>query len=877
MARFLQCVAVVLAGVLTLRLLPVAVGQPAGDRVLILAAYQPGHFWQQSEVDGAIARLKHARKGIQIDVEYLDLIRSVGSEQQERIIPPLLKKHRPDSWRVVLLLDQYGLEFGLKHRRTLFPSAAVVFCGVEEFSLETAAANPFVTGVIEKVDPAANAALALALQPDLKRIVVVSGDAAGQSHVDEINATLPFQGAKPEVELFKDFNSQELYGYLDAMPTNCAIVFSGFTQSQIYIQELQRWTHVPLYALHWPTYKGLGMGGVMIDATYQGEDAADMVLKILDGAAPSSIPIKREPRFRTVIDYQMLQRFGIPESRLPAGCEVLNRPEPIWKSHRKTVLTTAGAFAVLSVSVFGLALILGQKHRAEQALKRSERRFRHLVENSDDMIVELDPAGRIGYASPNSMRRLGYEPAQLQGRTLDEFGHPGEIEKRARALPAPGIHRLRLKHREGGWRWMEFSVRAPDSDSGTRVTVAVLRDVTDRVLADEAQKETERHMRQAEKMQALGTLAGGIAHDFNNLLTPIIGHVSLLQERLGDPVSRDSVHEIHEAATRAGNIVKGILTFGRAGADVHVPVRLAAVIEDAKRLLRSSLPSAIFIETRAAVSLPAVLADRTRIEQLLLNLGQNAAHAMPDGGHLIIALEAETADADFAAKHPPLKPGRKVVLSVIDTGCGMDAETARHVFEPFFTTKPPGKGTGLGLSIVFGIVRDHDAAIAFDSTPGKGTCFRIYFEPVALDSVSPEPAPASQRRGDGEHILVVDDEPSVGRVGQAMLDRLGYQAELVSGPQEALSRLEDTSRPRIDLVLSDLNMPAMSGVQMLEIIRQRHPGVRVILTSGQGADSVSGDFDAFLAKPFSFDLLAATVAAGLREQTPSSGRCEPSA
>lgn len=867
MARVFQFVMLGLLAVLMPWFSPAALARPDNDRVLVLASYQPGHFWQQGEVDGAVGRLRKARTDLRIDVEYLDLVRFGGPERHERIVPALLKKYGPDVWKVVLLLDQSGLDFGLKYRPALFPNAAFVFCGVEDFSPEKVAANPFVTGVIEKVDPAANARLALTLQPGLKRLVVISGDSGGLAHVDEINAVLPFQGAKPEVELFKDFNSQELYGYLDAMPDGCAIVFSGFSQSQIYIRELQRWTRVPLYALHWPTYNGLGMGGVMIDATFQGEDAADMALQILEGASPASIPVKRAPRFRTVVDSRMLQKFGIPESRIPEGCEVLNRPAPLWKSHRKTVLATGGALGFLAASVFGLVLILGQKHRAEQALKRSERRFRHLVEDSDDMIVELDRSARIGYASPNSMRWLGYEPARLQGSLLDDLGHPAEIEKRARILSVPGIHRLRLKHRDGSWRWMEFSIRAPDSDLESPVTVAVLRDVTDRVEAEEAQKETERQMRQAEKMRALGTLAGGIAHDFNNLLTPILGHASLLEDRATDPVARESAREIQAAATRAGNIVKGILTFGRAGAEVHVPVHLGAVIDDARRLLRSSLPSAVFIETRAPAGLPAILADSTRIEQLLLNLGQNAAHAMPDGGRLTITADTENVGADFATRHPPLRPGTKVVLSVTDTGCGMDAETARHVFEPFFTTKPPGKGTGLGLSIVFGIVRDHDAAITFDTAPGKGTAFRIYFEPVAAEPAAETPAQPSKLRGKGESILVLDDEPSVGRVGQAMLRRLGYQAELVLAPEELLARLSEPSRPSVALVISDLNMPGMNGVQLLQVLRQRHPEIPVVLTTGQSSESITADFDGFLPKPYSIEDLGAIVFDCLYGQT----------
>jgi PAS domain S-box-containing protein len=834
--------------------------EAAEDRVLILASYHPGHFWQQVEVDGAVARLRRDRSDLPVDVEYLDLARFASPEQRERVAPALLAKYGADKWRVVLLLDQQGLDFGLRHRQSLFPGATAVFCGAEVFTAETAAANPWVTGVIERVDPVANARLALTLQPNLGRIVVVSGDIGGAAHVEAVKAILPFRGAQPQVELFSGFNAQELFNYLETMPRDSAIIFSGFSRAQDYISEIQGRTRVPIYPLHWPTYKGLGMGGVMVDATFQGEDAAGMVLRILKGATPASIPVQREPRFRSVVDYRMLQKFGVPESRVPQDCEVRNRPESIWQAHRRAVLVTVAVFGVMTALIFGLALVLRQKQRAERALVQSERRFRHLVENSDDMVVELDPSGRIGYVSPNSRRWLGFDQAELLGRLLGEFAHPDETPAAGTIFPKQGAHRHRLKHRDGSWRWMESSVRESASGAGGSVSVVVLRDVTQRVAAEEAQMEMEGRMRQAEKMQALGTLAGGIAHDFNNLLTPIVGHATLLADSARDPDSKESAREILHAATRASDIVKGILTFGRVGANARTPLDLAAVVEESRRLLRSSLPSSIAIEAKCETGLPLVLANRTCIGQVLLNLGQNGAHAMPEGGTLVITLEGREVDAEFARLHPPLRPGRKVVLSVMDSGSGMDEATVKRIFEPFFTTKPPGRGTGLGLSVVFGIVQDHEAAITVESTVGKGACFRIYFDSASKDAIAAGPVDQALKRGHGELVLVVDDEPAIGRVGMIMLQKLGYQSELAPDPAAALKRLADTSLRTVDLVLSDLNMPGMSGRQMLKIIRERHPGQRVILTSGNAPESLSEDgFNGFLPKPYSMQSLAQAV------------------
>ena len=374
-------------------------------------------------------------------------------------------------------------------------------------------------------------------------------------------------------------------------------------------------------------------------------------------------------------------------------------------------------------------------------------------------------------------------------------------------------------------------------------------------------------------MESLGTLAGGIAHDFNNLLTPILGHTSLLAETARDPDSAESIQEITVAANRAADLVRSILTFSRAGPNRLEPTGLPSLVEESRKLLRASLPAAIRLETRVGPDVPAVLADRTRIQQILLNLGHNAAHAMADGGTITISLTLGAVDAEFATLHPPLNPGPKVILEVADTGTGMDPATLQRIFDPFYTTKPPGKGTGLGLSVVLGIVQDHLAAITVDSRPDAGTRFRIYFEPTdTLPDSTPVPAekPTSTR---GERILLVDDETAVGHVGAAMLRQLGYHCEVHTDPRQALARVQETTSSPFDLVITDLSMPHINGLLLAEQILALHPFQRIILASGLtgslGPDVVTRKgIAAILQKPYGLTALATVVARVLAQPAP---------
>jgi PAS domain S-box-containing protein len=346
-------------------------------------------------------------------------------------------------------------------------------------------------------------------------------------------------------------------------------------------------------------------------------------------------------------------------------------------------------------------------------------------------------------------------------------------------------------------------------------------------------QQLEEQLRQAQKMEAIGTLAGGVAHDFNNILTVIIGYTELLKLSLADrPEFNEELDAVAKAGARAKDLVKQILTFSRQEHAQRETLQLAPVVEEAMKFLRATIPSTIEIRSRVAADVPAVLADPTEIHQIVMNLGTNAWHAMKDrSGKLDVELESFVVDRELAAHTPQLREGRYARLSVSDTGKGMESATLSRIFEPFFTTKVVGEGTGLGLSVVHGIVQGHDGAITVDSTPGVGTTFRLYFPADLSEELTADIQATAIPIGAGERVLYVDDEAPVANLGKAILERLNYSVDARTDAKEALELIR--SEPgRFDLVISDQTMPSMTGVDFARQIKLIRPDLPILLTTG---------------------------------------------
>jgi signal transduction histidine kinase len=387
-------------------------------------------------------------------------------------------------------------------------------------------------------------------------------------------------------------------------------------------------------------------------------------------------------------------------------------------------------------------------------------------------------------------------------------------------------------------------------------------------------KKVEEQLRQTQKMEAIGTLAGGIAHDFNNILAAIGGYTELAQMKLqGNPEVREYLGAALKASRRAADLVRQILTFSRQQPLQRQTIQLQPLVAETVKLLRATIPSTIDFDMSLALDAPNVLADTTQVHQVLMNLGTNAWHAMKDqAGRLQVKLERYAVDAAIAATQPRLRPGVYARVSVSDTGPGMDSATLRRIFEPFFTTKPPGEGTGLGLAVVQGIMDTHDGAITVYSQPGEGTIFHLYF-PAHAGEVTAPPAEAPLSPGQGEQILFVDDEEMLLQLGQQMLTELGYQVEVATRPAAALA-LVQADPSRFALVLTDLTMPGMTGLQFAEQLLKIRPGLPIVLTTGYSASLTAERVQAagicqFLLKPIGLHSLGTAVHAALSGQSPA--------
>jgi nitrogen-specific signal transduction histidine kinase/CheY-like chemotaxis protein len=345
-------------------------------------------------------------------------------------------------------------------------------------------------------------------------------------------------------------------------------------------------------------------------------------------------------------------------------------------------------------------------------------------------------------------------------------------------------------------------------------------------------KKLRAQLMQAQKMEAVGTLAGGIAHDFNNLLQVVIGYseIMLLDKTLSDKL-KQKVRSINKVASNGADLVRRLLTFSRKTETRPKPLDLNYEINQIQKLLDRTIPKMIEIEQNLSDNLNPINADASQIEQIIMNLTVNARDAMPDGGKLIIETDNVTLDATYCATHIEAKPGLYVLLTVSDTGHGINKKTLEHIFEPFFTTKGPGQGTGLGLAMVYGIVKQHGGYTTCYSEPGVGTTFKIYFPAMILQVISEKPTEIQPPKGGIETILLVDDEETIRDVGRDLLESAGYQVITARTGQEALEIYRAKS-DSIALVILDLIMPEMGGKECLEELLKIDPVVKTLICSG---------------------------------------------
>ena len=504
------------------------------------------------------------------------------------------------------------------------------------------------------------------------------------------------------------------------------------------------------------------------------------------------------------------------------------------------------------------------RKQSEDALLESEERFRALSENAPDIIYTMNLLGAITYVNPSWKRILGHDEEEILGRYFIDFAM--EEDKRTYRKLFKSIRDEEksvnnymgvMLTKDGKERLFNMN-SAFNRDSEGRIlgVVGSMKDVTE-------MRDIEKKLSQSEKMEAIGTLAGGIAHDFNNILAAILGYTQLGIDAPDEERRRRYLNQVLKSGERAKNLTSQILAFSRQDEQERSPVDIEGIVKEAMKLLRSLLPATIEIRQEIESKPTIVLSNSFQIHQVLMNLCTNAAHAMRDKeGVLDVRLDHVRLPAREHPMMVDLQPGSYIRLIVRDTGHGIDPGIIDRIFDPFFTTKKMGEGTGLGLSIAYGIVKSHGGTINVQSTLGKGSTFSVYFPrlEVEIEKKSEKPQPI---HGGGERVLFVDDEPFLTEIGKEGLSALGYEVTVRTSSIEALNAFRTQPR-KFDLVITDMTMPNMTGVQLANEILKVRPDIPIILCTGYSEmidekNSKKFGIQAFLMKPVLLEEIARTI------------------
>lgn len=502
--------------------------------------------------------------------------------------------------------------------------------------------------------------------------------------------------------------------------------------------------------------------------------------------------------------------------------------------------------------------ITARKH-SEEVLKKSEEKYRHLVNNINQGIFVAQD-GMLKFVNPMSVKIIGHSEHDLTTKPFTEFIHPDDrymvLERHKRRLGGenfPTKYEFRIVTYAGITRWTEID-SVMIQWSGKPATLAFFSDITEH-------KHLESQLMQAQKMEAVGTLAGGIAHDFNNLLMGIQGYASLSLREI-DPSHPNFVKlkKIEEQVQSGADLTRQLLGFARGGRYEAKPTNMNEILEKTSAMFGRTKKE-ISIHRKYRKGLWNVEVDPGQMEQVFMNLYVNAWQAMPNGGDIYLETENAFSDEEQALSYN-VKPGKYVKTTVRDTGAGMDEKTKERIFEPFFTTKTMGRGTGLGLATVYGIIKGHRGIINVYSKPGQGTTFTIYLPASAKEVVEEKTSPGIITMGT-ESILLVDDEEIVLEVSKRLLESLGYQVHAAAGGQEAIAVYMEKIK-KIDLVILDMIMPGLSGGETFDRLREINRKVKVLLSSGysingQAQDILNRGCNGFLQKPFTLQKLSIKI------------------
>ncbi len=478
-----------------------------------------------------------------------------------------------------------------------------------------------------------------------------------------------------------------------------------------------------------------------------------------------------------------------------------------------------------------------KNENTETLLRKSEEKFRRIFDNLQDGYLWADKNGNILLANGVAANILGYDLQELMQKNMakDIYFSSEDRDAVKEIMARDGEianHEITFQRKRGEKIIVEANSHLVYDDNQQASMEGTFRDITFRKLAEEEKASLESQLRQAAKIEAVGTLAGGIAHDFNNILGIIIGNTELAVDDIPDwNPARRHLNEIKIASLRARDVVRQLLSFSRKTEQAKRSCEVSTIVKESVQLLRASIPSSVELRSNISTKLHPIMADPTQIHQVVINLCTNAAHAMEEnGGILEISLLEIELDEAFSSKFFHTSPGVYIQLTVSDTGCGIDPLVEDRIFDPYFTTKGPDKGSGIGLSVVHGIVKNHNGVITIDSELNKRTTIKVMFPVIEKEFVRENIISEEVLMGN-ENVLFVDDEEALIKIGEQVLQKLGYKVQTSTNPVEALE-LFRSNQNMFDLVITDMTMPQMSGGKFAIEILKMKPEIPIILCTG---------------------------------------------
>lgn len=701
--------------------------------VLVLNSYHQGYKWTDDETRGILAALNPDQSRIKVTIQYLDTKRLADARYFEDLRRIYARKFKTSKFDAIITTDNDAFNFMKQYRDTIFPETPVVFCGINYLQKSDLEGLSNFTGVNEDADIAAGIELILKLHPKTQEIIAITDTSVtGRAVKGELEKVLSGYQHRLRAEILDDLSMEDLQNRVAGLKPGSVVFYTFFFRDKNgtifeYDESAELITGrspVPVYGA-WDFSLGFGIvGGVLTSGFVQGKTAGELAMRILQGEDPASIPVVWHSPGQPMFDYRQTMRFDIQKHLLPSGSVFIHDP-PSALSIDKTIVWTVlwGGFFITSIFV---AYVTIQK-QAEMKLRTSEEKYRTLVSNLHVGVYRAtpDPGGRYIQVNPALVAILGYSsPDELMTTPiLNLYDRPEDRAVFLDDLRRFGIVRereLQFRKKDGSEMIASCTATAVTDQNGHLLWIdGILEDVTEK-------RNLEKQLRHAQKMEAIGTLAGGVAHDFNNILTAILGYASLIAALIKDTdPMRPYVIQIVAASERAATLTRSLLAFSRKQVISPMEQDLNDIIRHLHTLLQRIIGEDIVLDIHLTPFPLMVFADTSQIEQVLMNLAANARDAMPTGGTITIHTGADLVcdDDQNPGADRPATPC--AVITVSDSGQGMDEKTRLRIFEPFFTTKEVGRGTGLGLSMAYGIIKQHGGDISVNSSPGQGTSFKI--------------------------------------------------------------------------------------------------------------------------------------------------------